>query len=244
MTATLDRVCCASLAPPDLAVLADLRAAADVRVTVVQGRAWIRWGAGHEEVLRRVLPLRGVELFARIGDHWYRPGHHLPSFAVPLPPEDEGMPLSSAVVPAAVDATPPGGADLRPAPLCLARDDVPHPVSALRCALAELARWAERASTARLSALRASLAEGRVFVHGGRPPELPAAERFWGDGVYLPAGFRTDPELSSAAIRQVLRAEASDVLVLAHDGFEAIPAEAFRPLSRAGVRLALGGSPK
>src|SRR4051794_34003222 len=65
MPVSLDQVCCASLPLAALPALADLRRDPDIRVAVVGARAWVRWEAGDESVLRRVLPLRGVELFAQ-----------------------------------------------------------------------------------------------------------------------------------------------------------------------------------
>src|SRR5215217_6235728 len=107
MGSTLEHVCCASVDPADLVVLAELRAVDGIRVSVIAGRAWILWDAGNDKVLRRVLPLRGVELYARRGDHWYRPGHHLPAFGVPVDPGEDGMPLWQAIVPAPIHASPP-----------------------------------------------------------------------------------------------------------------------------------------
>jgi hypothetical protein len=238
-----EQVCCASVDPADLVVLADLRAEGGIRVSLIAERAWVRWDAGNDEVLRRVLPLRGVALYARRDDHWYRPGHHLPAFGVPLGPGDAGMPLSQAIVPAPIRVAVQVPDAVLPARLGLTRDAVPRVATALRCRLSELAAWAESAPTSRLSSLAGAVSGERVMVLGSRLPELPDAERFWGDGVFLPLGHRSDPELPAPALREVFRVSASDYLVLATGGFEAISSEVFRPLTRSGVRLAVGGLP-
>lgn len=243
MGSILERVSCASIDPNDLVVLADLRAQEGIRVSVIAERAWLRWETGDDEVLRRILPLRGAQLFERRDGHWYRPGHHLPAFAVPIDPADDGMPLSQAIVPAPIVVAKPGPERLRPARLGLARDGTPRIASALRCRPRELGSWAESVPASRLSSLTAAVSEGRVMIVGSRLPELAEAERFWGDGVFLPMGFRADPELPASALREVLRVAASHYLVLAADGFESIARDVFRPLSRSRVRLAGKGRP-
>jgi hypothetical protein len=77
-----------------------------------------------------------------------------------------------------------------------------------------------------------------------RPPEgirLPALAdglRYWGDDVLIPLGFRADPQLAERALRAAIGAGPDDVVVLDGEGPELIPRQAFRPLSRAGIRLA------
>ena len=81
-------VCCASIPVQDLPVLADLRRLPGIRVSILGDRAWVCWEAGSEStrqvMIERLLPLSGVEMFARRGGHWYRPGEHLPAFGVPI----------------------------------------------------------------------------------------------------------------------------------------------------------------
>jgi MoxR-vWA-beta-propeller ternary system domain bpX2 len=79
-----------------------------------------------------------------------------------------------------------------------------------------------------------------------RPPgrvHLPALEegtRFWGSDVLIPLGHRPEPDLADRALRQAVGAGPDDLVVLDDDGVELIPRPAFRPLSRAGIRLARG----
>ncbi len=73
---------------------------------------------------------------------------------------------------------------------------------------------------------------------------LPASlggSRFWGVDVMIPLGFRADPELSEAALRRLVGAGPDDLVVLDANGYERIPRGSFRPLSRAGIRLASAG---
>src|SRR5919197_4134218 len=100
MTSPLDDVCCARLPAAALGRLARLRLRSDVRGKVVGGAAWVYWPAGNDEVLRQVLPVEGVEVFARRGGAWHRPGRHLPAFDVVA--EEGARPLLHLVSPAFV----------------------------------------------------------------------------------------------------------------------------------------------
>jgi hypothetical protein len=71
-----------------------------------------------------------------------------------------------------------------------------------------------------------------------RLPALEGGQRFWGCDVLIPLGFRTEPNLADRALRQAVGAKPDDLVILDDDGTELIPRQAFRPLSRAGIRLA------
>src|SRR5512135_3864654 len=132
MDPTRDLPCCASLPLPFLAVLADLRREPGIMVTRAGGRAWVCWEAGAEAALRRVMPLPGAELYARREGHWYRLGHHLPSFGLPVEAEGAAIPLYRAVTPEPARAVAPDGDPPPPAQLGLVRDDRPRAATALR----------------------------------------------------------------------------------------------------------------
>jgi hypothetical protein len=241
MPIDLDDVCCASLPPPSLAVLADLRARGGITVTLAGGRAWVRWEPGDEAVLSRVFPVPGAELFARRDGLWYRPGRHLPSFGLPVDADEAAVPLHRAIFPQPIRATAPDEAAPTPARLRLVRDDRERAASALRCGLEDLAAWAELATSAQLGASRAARAGDQVMLIGRPLPPIGGGERFWGTLVLVPLGFQAEPALPEPALRRALGVGDGEVLVLEADGFEAVPREAFRPLSRAGVRLAREG---
>jgi hypothetical protein len=252
------KVGCARIAIPDLRVLADLRRRTDIRVLVEEDRAWVYWSPEshpmQQVLIGRLLPLPEVELFTRRGGYWYRLGEHLPAFEVPVEAGTEGAPLERIVMPRPMTALPP--ADGRPNPISLrvVRDERsrPRPPRALRCPLERLAAWAEQATSARLASLRGAWASGagdesggaEVLVLGasGSLPELPGALRFWGVDLLIPLGFRPDPELPESALCRAVGAGSNHLVILDSQGYELIDRAAFRPLSRAGVRLARRGA--
>ncbi len=238
MNAALDDVCCASLPPGVLAALAGLRARAGVRAREAGGRVWLWWPAGDEAVLRRVLPLPGVELFARRDGLWYRPGRRLPSSGVPA--EDRAKPLAAVLSPAPVT---PQLAQARPAPVGLTavRDGRPRPATALLCELGELVRWADAATTRQFTALEAARCGGRVLVRGGRLPAV-AGERWWGRSVLVPLGYRPEPGLPEGVLASALGLADGDAALLRAEGAEVVSAATFGPVSRAAVRLAARGA--
>jgi hypothetical protein len=232
----LQNVCRGSLPAASLAALAGLRCHPGVTVSFVGDRAWLRWPDGDEEVLRQVLAVSGVELYEHHDGFWHRHGQALPAFD--LPAEGEPLPLFRVLVPAPVEAeaTPdrPG-----PVPLRLVRDDRPRPTSALWCAAPDLGPWADRAPQAELGAVRAARCGDDVLLVGSRLPPLPGV-RLWGGRVLVPLGFRPEPALPDGALREALRVAADEVAVLGEEGVDVVPDEALVPLTRAGVRLALG----
>ena len=248
---------CVRIAIEDLRVLADLRGRAEIRVAVMGQRAWVFWEPGTapmpEVLVRRLLPLPGVAMYTRRDGTWYRVGARLPAFEIPLGADSEGTPLERIVLPKPRTAVPPSGVVPRPLSLRLVRDSGgrPRPASGLLCSLTRLDAWAEDVTSARLDALRAAWTAGpgagsddhHVLVLGapGSLPELPDGLRFWGVDLLVPLGYRPDPELPEPALRCALGAGPEELVLLHGQDHERIPRAAFRPLSRAGVRLARGG---
>src|SRR5207253_2598256 len=154
-----------------LPVLAALRSAPGVEVTLADGGAWVRWPAGNDEVLRRVFPVAGVELYALRGGRWHRHGHHLPAFQAA--PAAEARPLDRVLHPAAVEPLPVPAPELQPVRLALVPDARPRQTTAAACGLAELTAWADTVPAVRLGGLRAACCAGRVLLLGERPPLLP-----------------------------------------------------------------------
>jgi hypothetical protein len=247
---------CVRIAIEDLRVLADLRGRVEIRITVMGDRAWVFWEPGTapmpEVLVRRLLPLPGVEMYTQRGGTWYRVGARLPAFGVPLGAGSEGAPLERIVLPKPMTAVPP--ADVAASPVCLrlVRDSPcrARPARGLLCSLARLAAWAEDATSERLAALQAAWTAGPeagsndhdVLVLGapGSLPELPDGVRFWGVDLLVPIGFRPDPELPEPALCRAVGAGPDDLVVLHGQDSERIPRAAFRPLSRAAVRLSRG----
>jgi hypothetical protein len=240
MTTPLDNVSRARLPLAALPALAGLRCLPGVTLRVDGDRAWLSWPAGDERVLRYVLPLAGAELYECRDGLWYLPRQHLPAFDVP--DEDGGRPLDRVLFPAPVEAEPAPAPGLIPETLRIVRDSRPRPATALRCTLPDLARWAETATTAELSALTAARSGDRVLLVGRPLPPLPAGLRLWGEHLLVPLGFRPEPALPEATLIEALGVADDDLVVLGAEGAEVVPRAAFAPLTRAGVRLALRGN--
>ena len=230
-------ITCASLPDESLTALAAIRDQQDVTVAVARGRAWVRWQAGDEKMLRALLPIAGVHLFVHRHDHWYRYGHHLPVFD--MPPEAAYRPVHHVLAPAPVRAVPPPPQRLKPAAIRLAADVRPRPATALRCSARDLRCWAESVPSIRLATLQAACCGANLLLVGSRFPPLTAGERFWGETVLVPLGQRPNPDLPPGAIREALGIAANELLVLTAAAAEVIPTAALRPLMRAQIRLAL-----
>ncbi len=76
------------------------------------------------------------------------------------------------------------------------------------------------------------------MVRGERLPRLPDAERFWGNRVWLPLGFRRpEPDLPETALRAASDISLGEILPLTENGAEAIPEDVFQPLTGAAAPL-------
>jgi hypothetical protein len=236
MTSPLHEVCCARLPADQLPALAGIRCAPGVRVALAGASAWVCWEVGDEPVLRRILPVAGVRLYLRREGRWFRHGQHLPDFEVL-----ENLnyrPLHDVLTPAPVRPLPARVPELRPVTLTLADDDHPRRTTAVACNLAALCAWADTVPAARLAGLRAAHCRGRVLVLGQRLPPLPAGERFWGERVLVPLGYRPEPALAEGAICTALGLGEDELLLIRPGNAEVVPGSALRPLTRAGLRLA------
>jgi hypothetical protein len=238
----LDESSCARLPAGALPRLAPLRARPDVRGLGRGEDLYVFFPTGDVDALALLLAVQGADLFALREGSWYQVGSLLPARGLPAPEEAAGLPR--LLSPAPVHPESFAGA-VEPAPLTLARDDRPRPTSALLCPLAALADWAEVATTHQLSALTAALGPGGVaLVRGARLPALPGADRFWGERLLAPLGWRPEPALAEAVLLAALGAGPGELVVLRPGSAERVPAGALGPVSRAGVRLAVrGGRP-
>jgi MoxR-vWA-beta-propeller ternary system domain bpX2 len=241
----LSQVGCASLPGEALSELGDLRRVPGLRVTLHGDRAWLEWPAGDDVVLRRVMPIVGSVLYVRRGPHWHRLGESLPTFGLPIDGM-EPIPLDRAVVPQPIHPEPPAGSPPVPVSLRLERDDRPRPARALRCRLEPLAAWAELAPSSGFRGLIAAWQEDDVLVVGTGLPVVEGAERFWGNRVLIPLGYRPEPTLAEPALSRAMGIPEQSLALLTLEGVETIPLTALGPLSRAGVRLAStqGGAPR
>jgi hypothetical protein len=244
---TLDHVSCARMPASALALLAGLRRVEGISVVRDGEHAWVFWEPGDQRVLRAVLPALGVELYEKKGVTWHRAGHRLPAFE--LPPTSEPIALNRVVTPEPFSAEQPPCEVLCPMTLSLARDGRPRPTTAALCSMATLGRWADSATSAEIEAIRGVLQGDSALLLGQQLPAWRGSVRYWGGRVLVPIGFETRPSLPEDVLLEALGGSGRELLrlVLVQDdsegaglAVEAIPLEAFRPLSRAGVRLALG----
>jgi hypothetical protein len=254
MIPSLQDACAACIRVEDLPVLAELRDRSEIRVSIVGDRAWLRWNPEtpvmREILIKWILPFPGVELFTTRGGRWYRCGESLPAFGVQVPDDSRAIPLERILLPRPVSAERPESLRLERMRVGIVRDDQcrSRAATALNCPLQELHTWAEQATSAQFAGVQAAWTEGG----GGDPAEvevlilapqqmLPTSRtgvRFWGVDVLVPLGFRTDPNLAESALKNVVGAGPNDLVVFRPDGFEVIARAIFKPLCRAGVRLA------
>jgi hypothetical protein len=236
MKDALADTCCARLPAAALVHLGALRACPELRALAAGEHLWLFWPAGRPELARAILAVGGVELFVHHEGKWHRLGAHLPAFDVPDPAQARA--LSGLLFPAPVKPISPGEQAWQAVALTLVREPTSRPASALRVALHELGRWAEDATTHELEALQGTIHDDTVLLRGARLPAL-AGERFWGKQTLLPLGYRVEPALAEGALRAALRLQSGEIALLTQEGVEVIPLEAFGPVTRAGVRLAL-----
>ena len=247
---TLDHATCARLPAVSLAVLAGLRRVEGLSVILDGDHAWVVWEPGDDRVLRAVLPIEGVELYEPRGDAWHRAGRRLPSFEGALP--GEPVSLAGAVTPSPFSAVPPGDGPIASTSLRLARDGRPRPTSAALCPLVEIGRWVDSATSSEIGAIRGAIRGDSAFLIGRGLPAWLGSTRYWGGQFFVPIGFEVRPSLPESTLieafgdpsRELFRVVPEEKTEKGDgDGVmvEAIPIEAFRPLTRAGVRLALVG---
>jgi hypothetical protein len=221
------------------AALGPVRHRGEVRVVPDGDRLWVRWPAGLADVVRCLLPVPGVVFLVPRGGAWFPFGSRLPTSD--RPPEGEGLPVAAVLAPAKFTAIEPGDVTAQPVALRLVRGGEPRPAAALACQLADLAAWADGATTAELAAVTAARAGERIVLRGAKLPAVPGATRYWGDDALVPLGCRPEPDLRPAVIRAAVGAAADEIVLLGEDGAELIPGAAFAPVTRAGLRLALAG---
>jgi hypothetical protein len=224
-----------------LACLAPLRASPGIRVAITDDRAWISWEPGRKDILARLLPRPGVSLYVRRDGRWHRLGRRLPDFNVPE--SLNYQPLHHVLIPSPCEAVPAGARVADRFLVRLVPDTQVRRTTAMICAVADLKPWVDMAPGPRLAAIFGARLASDVVLVGDRLPLFAGAQRFWGESIWLPLGFRLAPNLPEAVYRQALNLGTEDRLLWRSDKPQIVSAGALHPLSRAGVRLALGGRP-
>lgn len=237
MTSTLHNVTCASLPEQALPLLARVRHVTGVRVRLIGGRAWVWWEDAGDAVLHALLAAPGIELYERLDGFWHRLGQVLPAFHVPE--EAETRPLTQVLTPAPVQPDAPEGGSPRRVEVRLVRDDRPRPATAVRAGIGQVAAWADLVPTPVLEQLLAARCGEEVLLSGPRLPLLPGGVRFWGKQLLAPLGWRVEPALPERMLCEVYGAGQGELVLWSDDTPEIVPLDAFAPLTRAGVRLAI-----
>jgi hypothetical protein len=215
-----------------------VRCAEDILVTLEGEYTWVRWEPENAEILKAILPIPKVELYARRDENWYRCGCHLPAFDMPR--LSEGRPLYEVLLPRPIRTSKPARLELTPAVLRLVESFLPRSTSALVCKFSELSKWAETAAGPRVTALRAAFCDGEILLVGNRLPLLPGSQRLWGDRVLVPLGQRLEPDLPESAVLDALGISQEELLILESDRAQVVACQALQPLTRAGLRLLAG----
>jgi hypothetical protein len=231
----LDACRAARLPAGGLAAIAHLRVKGGVRV-IAGETAWVDWEGNRPDVIAAVLTVRGAELFEPRDSKWFVRDSHLPVFDVP--PRGEAAPLDLAIVPAVFARVEAGERDLRRVPLRLVRYESPRPTSAIHCSTAALKNWADTAPAAEIAGLKGARCGNRAWLLGQTLPAIANSERFWGERVLIPLGWRAEPDWPESALREAATVGPNEILILTAEGAEAISDDAFRPLTRAAIRRA------
>jgi hypothetical protein len=244
---SIEHASCASIPATALSNLAGFRASPDVQVQVLGDRAWLRWLASSGQVLQLLLPVPGAAFFVWHEGQWYPPDSRLPTSAVPdlMDPSQ----LHRVLIPEPAQPIPPGIQLGRPVEVVLRRSERPRACTALWCRLAELASWADTATADEIAEVSAARSGEDVLLRGNRLPASPRGERFWGRDLLVPLGYRPVPDLPERDLCAALGVGEDEFALLRPAGgpgneggpaaLELLPAEAFEPLTRAAVRLAL-----
>jgi hypothetical protein len=231
----LDACRAARLSTSGLGILAHLRAKGGVRVIAGES-AWVDWDGDRPDLIAAVQTVPGAELFEPRDGKWFAPGSRLPVFEVP--PCGEAVPLDRAIVPAPIAPVDADSRESRRVLMRLVRCETPRPTSAIHCLIGALKVWADTAPATEIAAVNGARGGDRVWLRGKALPALPGAERFWGEQVLVPLGWRPEPDWPESALREAAAVGPSEILILTTDGAEAIPDDAFRPLTRAAIRRA------
>jgi hypothetical protein len=234
----LATVCCARLPVAALPALAALRTHQEVRLCQTPEWLWLFWPAGEVAVALVVAGIPQAMLLCQRGEQYYALGQHLPTFEVP--DVGQAVSLSRCLFPklqVASDPEPPGWTPVR---LRLIRDDTPRPTTLLRLSVSALLGWAELATTQALAGVQVSGHGEQVLLRGQLPPVM--GERFWGQRVLCPAGFRPEPAIPETVLIAALNLPADSLALLDAGGVECLAATAWGPLTRAGLRQWAGGA--
>src|SRR5262249_55952334 len=75
---------------------------------------------------------------------------------------------------------------------------------------------------------------------GERLPLLHPSERFWGRQILVPLGYALQPALPESVLAEALGLDAEEIVLVRSEDTQIISQTALQPVSRSGIRLALG----
>jgi MoxR-vWA-beta-propeller ternary system domain bpX2 len=235
----LENVTCARFPASSLAALAGLRRFEGVSILADGDRSWAFW-EGDDRILRALFPIEGIEFFEHREGAWFRLGRRLPCFEVPE--SGQAVAIDRAIFPGPFPVVDPAEASPIPATLSLVREGRQRPSTAAICPLVELGHWIDSAPSNEIEAVRGAILGDLALLLGPGLPLWPGSIRYWGERVLVPIGFQVRPNLPEAAIIESLGGSGLELFRFVEGekaAVELIPLDAFRPLSRAGARLAL-----
>jgi len=217
-----------------LHALAVFRTRNDIRVSVIDDEAWVWWDSSDSELVQSLLAAPDATFFAQRNGEWFEAHSLLPMW---------DMPASAPTQRLDEILTPSPFAVIRPEPLSeppksieLVRDVHPRTASALRCTWSDFVRWADTATTFSIERLEAAKSDDVVWLRGEHLPPIAKSERFWGERLLLPLGFRAEPDWPESMLLAIADVPSSDVVVVLPNAIEIIPANAWGPVSRAAIR--------
>lgn len=230
-------VSAARLPAAGLAALAAVRHLPGIGVQLEGDCAWVHWPAGRIDVVRCLLPVAGLRFYRQDGDEWVPFNGRLPTSE--RPPTAETKPLASTIVPDRLEPRVATDNPLSPLRLGAVRGGPPRPATALVALVRDLAAWADTATTRDLSRVRVAIGGDRAVLLGEGLPAIPNAVRYWGESVFVPLGFQTEPALLAETIREAVGAGNEELVFLSETEVEIVPNGAFVPATRAAVRMAI-----
>ena len=217
--------------------LVGIRVEETAEVAVSKNDVWLRLTAD-EDLLPSLRKLPFADWFEEHGN-----GELVPlEAALPvecLPPGLKWQPLVQWLRPAQATTLLPAKVNRKRVPLQLVREtNRVESANLMQITFSSLAQWVERAPQSRLEPLEwMADSLGLVFVRGDVLPPVPGEYLLVEHGVARPLGFRVFPAMSSAALRSLVGAASTDLVVIKEKGIRRVPEEFFVPLTRSGVRM-------
>lgn len=212
--------------------LGPLRGAPGITVRLDADMAWVRWQGADAAVVAALLPAPGAAFFVRRDQSWLPCGRRIP-VAVP---EGEYLPLQNLLLPQPASTVGVQSITIAPVRFSLARSTLARPCSAVVCTPAAVAAWASMAPDSAVARLSACRSGNLAILFGDNPPLVAGGERYWGERVLLPLGWRAERDLPESSLCEAAGCGPEELL-LWREGAVFVPRKAIAPLTRAAARL-------